>query len=441
MYSSQSKYRWAILSLSLLLWGCPRGPQLPKQAHIGGLLAYDYSGVSVLHQQVDRDYIHLRLHFGWQLPEESSYATQNLAVEAAFTCGAGDFDSKALARKWESVGATLAFLTTADGPVILVDCLPDRIAPTWALIDACLTDPLFEKASFVQLRNRHVAAQKAAEADRSLQAHAAALKAAWPQTIPPLLSTTSQELEGVALATTQATFRDLMRQRCNLRLITVGPIEAERISDLLLETVDALPDAPCAQTAPADVAPEIGRASLVHETRGAQTLAGIFPGPSAASATTVQMQLVMQMLEKRLRDKLVISDKVATRLEASYIAHPQGYNLIQITGPNAFQCAEFTLSELRKLKTYGFSEPEVLAAQNAMRTQILLGYESASSLAAKLDFAASSLALSRAGNEILLLDAVTAKSSSAMLRQYLTGMDWGIVGDTTAVDRKSLQRL
>jgi predicted Zn-dependent peptidase len=431
---------WALLCLLLLCLGCPRSPQLPTQPHIGGLLLYEYSGIRVMHQYSDRGYVHLRLHFGWQRPEENSYAAQNLAVEAAFQCGAGELGPAAFARKLESVGAALTFQPTVDGPVVMVDCLPDRLQAVWKLIDLCLTDPQFEKDSYARLRKGRVSAQKSAETDRGQQALEAARLAAWPESALSGLNNTAANLESVALVTAQTTFRDLMRQRCNLTLIVVGPIQAEKVSDLLLETVEGLPAGECAD-AQALPAPRTGQARLMQETRGGQALAGIFPGPSPASPVTVQMRLVMHMLERRLRDKLVVHDKLATRLDARYVTTSPGYNLIQISGGNAFQCAEFALSELRKMRTYGFLQREVDAAKAFLRSQIGLSYEAAPSLAAQLDADASAQIVNLAGNELPLLEACTPKSCSAMLNQYLSGISWGMVGDTVGVDRKSLNRL
>lgn len=153
------------------------------------------------------------------------------------------------------------------------------------------------------------------------------------------------------------------------------------------------------------------------------------------------MRLVMHLLEKRLRDQLVQHDHVAQHVQTDYIGSDPGYNLIQISGTNAYQCAEFTLSELRKLKTYGFGETEVAHGLRAIQAEIALGYEFAPNLAARLDAAAADDLLPITGNEAQLLKSADPKSLSALLRQYLTGISWGIVGDTAGIDRKSLQRL
>ncbi len=431
----------AIVLLGLALSGCPRAPRLPERAGVGGLLVYDYSGMTVMHQYSDRDYIHMRLHFGWQRPEENSYAAQNLAVEAAFTCGAGAYNPAEFARRLEIAGATMEFLQTTDGPVVLVDCLPEHLKNTWDLLSKCLTDPLFDKLAYHNLRARRVGAQKAIDVDRSQQAMQAAIATAWPELAQSQFGGNAASLDDVARATAQATFTDLMSQRCNLRLITIGPIDAEKISDLLLETVDALPTGACAEVDRVVVPPKLGRVKMLQETRGNEALAGIFTGPVPSSASTVQMRLVMQMLEQRLRTKLVLQDKLATRVEARYVATYPGYNAIQIVGDNAFQCAEWTLSQLRQVRSNGFQTLEVEHAKNAMRSQIGLGYESAPSLAARLDATAAAFVPNLAGNEIPLLDACTAKSCTAMLNQFLSGITWGIVGDTVGVDRNSLQRL
>jgi predicted Zn-dependent peptidase len=431
----------ALGSVLLLIAGCPRAPRLPEQADVGGLMTYDYNGVTVMHQYADRDYVHIRLHFGWQLTEENAYAAQNLAVEAAFACGAGEYSPRAWARRLEALGATMAFVPTSDGPVVVLDCLPDRLQQTWELLDLCLTDPQFDKESFGKLRAGRAAGYAALGAEHDQQALQAATAAAWPAaTVQPPWQMHA-DLEGLALTTAQVTFRDLMRQRCNLRLITVGPIDAEKVSDLLIETVEGLPAGTCVAESDLLGQPSLGQCALVHATKGAEAIAGIFPGPSPSSATTVQMRLVMRMLEDRLQARLVARDKVATRVEARYVGSNPGFNLIQIVGNNAFQCAEFALSELRKLRTDGFLEVEVAAAKRALASQILLGYEAAPSLAAQLDATAAAHVPTLAGNEARLLEACDHRSCTALLDQMLTGISWGIVGDTTGVDRKSLQRL
>ncbi|MBL0015041.1 MAG: hypothetical protein IPP17_01070 [Bacteroidetes bacterium] len=107
MFSKRIRNPLLMLGLVLVLAGCPRGVKLPEQSGIGGLLAFDYAGIEVLHQYSARDFVHVRLQFGWQSSLEASHAAQMLAVEGAFTCGAGKFsalslpqDERRLASKW-----------------------------------------------------------------------------------------------------------------------------------------------------------------------------------------------------------------------------------------------------------------------------------------------------------------------------------------------------
>jgi zinc protease len=427
-----------LLTTASILTGCPRRVKLPERANVGGLMVYDYSGVMVLHQFSGRDYVHVRLHFGWQQPEESSHAAQSLAVETAFAAGAGDFLPTEFATRLEGVGATIDFVPTAEGPVIQMNCLPERLEAALGLFNLCLAKPRFDRAAFQALRSARVAAQKAAEADHSQQALAAALEGAWP--MGETVAGKAADYEAVALATAEATFLELMRKRCNLRLVTVGPIEAEQIADLLYNAVEALPLGECATSSPEISAPQLQQVKLVHASQGMQAVAGLFPGPPPGATDAIPMRLIMHMVEKRLREN-VVRHHIATEAEASYVGTAPGYNLIQITGANAFQCAEFCLSELRKVKAGGFTEVEVAHAKKALQTKMGLGYESAPGLAATLDGMAGLGKPTLAGNEGRYLEAARAKDLTAMLRAYLTGITWGIVGDTAGIDRKSLQRL
>jgi predicted Zn-dependent peptidase len=329
---------------------------------------------------------------------------------------------------------------TQDGPVVLVDCLPQRLEAVWELFSRCLTDPMFDRVAYQDLRAGQIAAQKELETDPIPQALEAALLTAWPDR-PIQGAMKTADLEAVALTTAQATFRDLMRQRCNLHLTTIGPIDAEKITELLSVTVEALPEGVCSESEVTSDLPILQAAKLVQSKAGSEGLVGLFPGPSPHSIQSLPMRLVMHLLEKRLRDQLIQHDHVAQRVVSDYVGNDPGYNLIQISGNNAYQCAEFTLSELRKLKTYGFNETEVTHGLRAIQAEIALGYESAPSLAARLDGAAADNLLPMTGNEAQLLKAANSKSLSALLRQYLTGISWGIVGDTAGIDRKSLQRL
>lgn len=431
-----------LLLVMVLCGGCPRVPKPPTQSAIGGLLVYEYAGMTVMHQYSAREYLHVRIHFGWQRPEESSRAAQLLAVEGAFLAGAGKYSPEECAGRWEVAGATLDVVSTPDGPVVQINCLPERLDMTWEMLKLCLSDPAFDKVAFQALRAARVAAQEALEADRAHQAMVAAWGQAWPDVeMESAMEGSAAALEGVARTTAAETFRDLMRQRCNLRLVTVGPLDAERISDLLLNTVDALPDGECeSQDAPA-AAPQLRQVRLVHAPRGLEAVAGIFPGPPPGSIETFPMLLAMHILDHRLHSRLVGRDQVATRAVARYIAGHAGYNLIEVAGPNAFQCAEFILSELRSIKANGFTDAEVEMAKRALVAHIALGYESAPGLAARLDAAAEQGMTATTGHEQWLLETATAKTVNALLRQYLTGISWGIVGDTAGIDRKSLQRL
>ena len=115
--------------------------------------------------------------------------------------------------------------------------------------------------------------------------------------------------------------------------------------------------------------------------------------------------------------------------------------MLQVVGPNAFRCAEFCLSEIRILKSEGVSEAELRMGKAAVEAVTALEYESAPALAARLDEAAQSGALNWAGREEDAMAKAGVKEVNAVIGQYLTGLAWGIVGDTARIDRKSLWRL
>lgn len=442
MFSKRIRNPLLMLGLVLVLAGCPRGVKLPEQSGIGGLLAFDYAGIEVLHQYSARDFVHVRLQFGWRSSLEASHAAQMLAVEGAFTCGAGKFSALEFAARREAIGVEMVFLQQSDGPVVVMNCLPEQLGAAWELLSLCLLDPRFDRDAFQAVRNARVSASKTLEADGLYQATMAAKRAAWPGLEWDAYSLgTAADLEQIARSTAQITFTEQMRVRCNLRLVTVGPIDAERISDLLAEASEALPEGLCPEPPAVQTLPVLRAARLVQASKDAESLAGVFPGPSASSAEAITMQLVMKLVARRLRAQLLKKDRVALSVDAAYNAHFPSHNIIEITGVNAFQCAEFALSELRRLKAGGFNAKEISEGKQALLAELALGYETANGLAARLDNAAAVKALALTGNEKLIVEAASLKVLNATLEKYLTGITWGIVGDTTRVDRKSLQRL
>lgn len=433
---------WLIaLPLLLCLTGCPRTGKVPEQPKVGGLMAYDYGGIQVIHQQSARDYVHIRLHFGWQLPEESSYMTQVLSVQGAFSCGAGQDSPESMAAKFEASGATLEFGTGLDGPVVTVECLPVRLDATWALVMSCLTEPLFDRVAFQAIRDEHIQRQRLLANDPSHRAKVAALQAAWPGAgLDGPITGSEDAVRDVSLATAQETFTLLMRKRCNLRLVVVGGVEAERVADLLETIIEKLPEGGCA-SAPAIGNPQTLQARLVQADQGDEAFAAICPAPTPSSNEATWMRLVMQLLDRRMRMHLVDRDHVATFVQARYLSTPTGMAMVQVVGPNAFRCAEFCLSELRILKTEGVSEAELRMGKAAVSAVMALEYESAPALAQRLDEAAQAGALNWAGREQDALERVGIKEVNALIGQYINGIAWGIVGDTTRIDRKSLWRL
>jgi predicted Zn-dependent peptidase len=432
---------WAAV-LVLLYCGCPPRTKLPTQPHIGGFVNYNYAGIDVLHQYADRPYVHIRLHFRWPAVEESSHAAQNLAVEAAFFAGAGQYDPAEFAERMEAVPAQLSFLPTPDGPVIVLNCLKEDLDATWALLQICLSEPNFDKDAFIHLRQSRITLQKARAADREAQALQAALEAAWPGTeMGDPLAGTAEALGDVARATAQETFRDLMRQRCNLRLTVVGPIEAERISDLLLNTVERLPEGECVELPPLTAAPLLQQVAMRQESYGIGAVAAVFPAPQPQSPAAIPNRLLMEILDHRLRTRLVTQGRLALSAQAYYVARPPGFNVIRLTGANAFQTAEFALSELRKAKLTGFTPDEIETGKKTLSATLAIGYETAPGLAANLDAWSELKALYWAGNERSALTNCNAKSVNALFKQSLTGITWGLVGDTAHVDRSALLRL
>ncbi|MFN8396548.1 MAG: hypothetical protein U0176_18125 [Bacteroidia bacterium] len=432
-----------VLAFSVLatISGCPRTTKVPEQPKVGGMMTYDYSGLKVIHQESARDYVHIRLHFGWQQPEESSYMAQIMAVQGAFTCGAGSDSPEAFAAKLEASGATMEFGTGLDGPVVSVECLPARLDATWELVMACIAEPMFDRAAFQAMRDEHIQQQRLLANDPSHRAKVAAIQAAWPQMgLDGAIGGSEEAVRDVSMATAQETFTLLMRKRCNLRLVVVGGIESERISDLLEGSIDKLPEGECA-TASAAASPQLQQAQLVQEEEGAEAFAAIFPAPGPASVEATWMRVAMQVLDRRMRLHMVDRDHVATFAQARYLSSPTGVGMVQVVGPNAFRCAEFCLSEIRILKTEGVSEAELRMGKAAVGAVAALEYESAPALASRLDEAAQVGALNWAGREQDALARAGTKEVNAVIGQYLTGIAWGIVGDTSRIDRKSLWRL
>jgi predicted Zn-dependent peptidase len=440
MFSDRFLQAITLLLLSFWVAGCPRTPKMPSQSGIGGLLAYEYGGIEVLHQYSDRDFVHIRLHFGWQPSLETSRPAQMLAVEGAFTCGAGRFSALEFASKLEAIGAEMEFVNAGDGPTLRLNCLPDQLEAAWELLQLCFLEPRFDNGAFLAVRNARLANVSANVKTEAFRARQAAQSAAWPG-FDLENGNFTKELDALTRETARSTFMDFMRVRCNLRFVTVGPIDAERISDLLSTTIEALPQGECSESTPYTTMPLLRQANLVMATGESEALAGIFPGPQASQTDVTAMRLIMHMLARRLRLQLVTRDGVADQVSAGYVDHPPSHNFIEIVGPNAFQCAEFALSELRRLKANGFSEKEVAEGKQSLLAEIALAYESATSLAARLDLAAEIKSLAITGNEDFMLQGSTAKSLHALVNEYLVGISWGIVGDTTRVDRKSLQRL
>lgn len=425
----------------LLFSGCPRTIKTPEQPKVGGMLAYDYGGIQVIHQQSARDYVHIRLHFGWQRPEESSYMAQIMAVQAAFTCGAGEDSPEAFAAKLEGSGASLEFGTGLDGPFVTIECLPARLDATWALVMACLSEPMFDRAAFQSMRDEHIQQQRLLANDPSHRAKVAALQAAWPEkALEEAIAGSEQMVKDVSMSIAKDAFLLSMRKRCNLRLVVVGGVDAERISDLLENSIEKLPVGECLPTGPVE-SPQMQQARLVQMEEGDEAFAAIFSAPKPASAEATWMRLAMQVLDRRMRMHMVDRDHVATFAQARYLSSPGGIGMLQVVGPNAFRCAEFCLSEIRILKSEGVSEAELRMGKAAVGAVTALEYESAPALAARLDEAAQSGALNWAGREHDALAKAGVKEVNAVIGQYLTGLAWGIVGDTVRIDRKSLWRL
>lgn len=425
----------------LLLSGCPRTIKTPEQPKVGGMLAYNYSGIQVIHQQSARDYVHIRLHFGWQSPDQGTYMAQIMAVQAAFTCGAGGDSPEAFASKIEASGASLEFGTGLDGPFVTIECLPTRLDATWALVTASLAEPMFDRAAFLSMREELIQQQRVLANDPSHLAKVAAMQAAWPENaLLEAITGSEQAVRDVSMSIAKDAFLQSMRKRCNLRLVVVGGVEAERISDLLEISIEKLPEGECLPISPVG-SPQMQQARFVQMEEGAEAFAAIFPAPKAASVEATWMRLAMQVLDRRMRLHVVERDHVATFAQARYLSPSGGVGMLQVVGPNAFRCAEFCLSEIRILKSEGVMEAELRMGKAAVGAVTALEYESAPALAARLDEAAQSGALNWAGREEDALAKAGVKEVNAVIGQYLAGLAWGIVGDTSRIDRKSLWRL
>ncbi len=429
-----------ILMLSLGFSACMRLPKLPEQANVPGLQVFDYGGMQVMHQYSDRGYVHVRLHFDWADWQEYSKATQLLAVEAAFGAGAGKYSPEVYAKKLENAGARMHFVAEKDGPVILVNVLPERIGSAFKLLSLGLAAPKFEREAFNDIRAARASAYNSNAAERKAESLQLATSATWSGLTKSQLDL-GKQTGNVSRVIARQVFEQVMRQRCRLRWVIAGPVDVERISDLLLEITDVLAEGTCDEIMPSAMEAEWQNIQLQHETRGLGVATALLPAPAATDNSAWPIRMLAEIMRQRLHQKLVEKDRVARQVDCYYQAFEPACLVVQVSGKNAFQSAEFALSVLRNAREFGFSDAEVEAGRNVVEAQLGLGYEAAPTLAKRLDRAAVLEKPNLSGNEKILLQKVNAKYLQALAKEYFQTISWGLVGDTTKVDRKSLLRL
>lgn len=419
---------------------CPRIQKMPEKANIGGLQVFDYAGMQVIHQFVDRDYVHIRLHFDWANRLEFSKASQLLAVESAFSAGAGKYNPSEYAEKVESVGAMLDFQSDAFGPVLRLNCLPDRLPQAFELLLLALTEPNFDRDAFLGIRDARVAALRAKAAERKVLSMKLVQQATLPASMQADLDA-DLETEKVSRTIAEDLFKNVLRRRCGLRWIISGPIDAEVISDMLLDPSDLLPVGNCERLQMPIAEMNWSQIKMEQARRGLGVATALLPAPEADAQAAWPMRMLAEILRQRMQAALVENDRIAESVDCYYLAEKPAFVVMQISAKNAFQGTEFALSEIRKAKENGFQLAEVEAAKEVLRTQLALSYEAAPALSSQLDAAASLGMPNLAGNEEILIEKANQKTMQSLLKQYFHSISWGLVGDTTKVDRKSMLKL
>src|ERR1700733_3973471 len=204
------------------------------------------NGIKVIFKPTQKKVINIRFYFrgGVTNYKAEQAGIENLALEAATSCGTKKYTGVALRDTAEKYGVQLSGESAYDYGYIQLNCISMYFNQGWDLFSDAINNPAFDEAEVNLLKTRAITGSQRRGSDPNAQLFALQMKAAFentPYAIDPL--GTEQTLAGLSADDLKNYYKTLLNKN-KLFIVAVGNLDKQDLYEKILYAFDAFSSSP-----------------------------------------------------------------------------------------------------------------------------------------------------------------------------------------------------
>jgi len=407
------------------------------KANAQGTMEFEVNGLKVIYKQVPKEIVSVRLFINGGTANYSveQEGIENFALNLAISGGTKNLDRFEFASQLEKMGTSIAAGTNYDYGFINLVCIKQNWNQSWDLFSDAIINPAFSEEEFINLKEQLIAAAKQAESDPDESLRRAAMENVFAgKNYAKIPNGTETSLSALSLEDLKAYFSNTVGKERSF-LVVVGDLEIEDLKEKIKNSLAQLPKG---------TLPEIEERTMITEVKNSikerdiatNYIRGYMSAPKMDEEDGVAMLLAMSILRDRyfieLRTKRSLTYAPGAGYAGSLINDP--YNYIYISTTNPKESIKVMVDELKKLRSEGFSEKELINTQQSFLTEYYMGQETLISQSNSLGVAELQGGWEMAEDFTARLNSVTLEDLNRVIKNYTDVIDWTYLGKSEDIN-------
>jgi len=398
--------------------------------------SFNVNGIKVIFKPTQKKVINIRIFFRGGVtnykPEQAGI--ENLALEAAMSCGTKKYTGVALRDTAEQYGVQLSGESAYDYGYIQLNCVSMYFNQGWDLFSEAVNNPVFDDAEVNLLKTRAITGSQRRGSDPDAQLFALQMKAAFentPYAIDPL--GTEQTLAGLSAADLKNYYKTLLNKN-KLFIVAVGNLDKQDLYQKILYAFDNLSSSP---STPDNLkAPAWTDNKLVTQQKDLKInyVGAVMPAPEFTSADCVPFRLAFAGLGGNLYRTLRTQYHLSYDPWHNVLDYKMPVAMLGASSSNPKQVILAMMRELKYVQNNGYSEEWLQHLKNIYIASSYFDEQSSAAVTQSLGRAEILGNWQYADDLPQLVNMVTVGEMNRAINFYITGVRWAYLGNLDAIE-------
>ncbi len=374
--------------------------------------------------------------------QKAQEGIEALALQVATTGGTQQYSKEKYFEELEKVGASIAGTSTFDFGNVSLSCVNSTFDKVWPLFADAIMNPSFTEEEFSKIKEQSISTIKENQSNPDAYIQQMIMLDAFANLdYSKRPAGTEESMEKF----TAAEARDYLKSVINKKqvfFVVVGNVNKADLIEKVRAMVKGMPEGKYVANSSGLL--NITQSTVNIEERPLATnyIFGVMNAPVGMSEEGYAMRLAYSIFSNRMFDEIRTKRGLSYAPYAMYRGGKSPYAGMGVstTDPNA--SVQVMIDEVKKLKTVGFSEKEVLDEKSGFVTSYFMQQETNAGQTQSLG---SNEIYGSWQNSITIVDKINnvkAKQVNDAFKKYATGIRWSYLGDKSKLDSKlMLQKL